>query len=319
MGKGSGNCLERGAIALMEAPATSAPIPHRPKNYNSAKLNFEYITDEAGIQEVKAALAHSDVHAIGLDIETTGSGNPWGGSIRLIQLAVEEPEPRQFVIDTWHCDASPTFSFLQDPQKEIVICNAAFEQKHFLYRYGVELSNIYDVMHAGMAIKKSLQPKAVKGQKTKRVQLGANFRLMMRRYPGKKIDKTQQTSGWNQEHLSNAQLRYAALDAAGLLDISRGIKEDVTKRGLETEVARANSEIVSKSYRTIEVHAGERQDQAERLIRAFNHSEGVEELDRFRSLMSRIPLPHTQLDRVNRAYAERWAKLSVASDLEAAA
>lgn len=152
MGKGGGDCSER--VALLLEPENGSPLraDERPIDYNSHRLNFEYLTEQRGVQECLRALQHPQVQVVALDIETTGSSRPWNGTIRLIQVAVEEPEPRQFLIDCWETEPDLIFPVLANQETEITTCNGVYEQDHLLYRYGVRIGNFYDVCVASRLI-----------------------------------------------------------------------------------------------------------------------------------------------------------------------
>lgn len=384
MGKGKQGCgrtayqvdptfIPDGGVGLLD------PSDARPIDYNSRELNYEYVQDQAGLAACVQALRHPDVTRVGLDIETTGTTRPWQGTIRTIQVAVEEPEPRQWVIDVWHVPPGELLDVLADPEVEIVTCNGKYEQLHIMYRYGVEITNIYDVcfvsrvigsakkdearsrLMARLAAVKARHQRSIKEAKeqiraakaalrkattdeeeqaasqaltdaeaalqdAKEAQLSAleeakvnapklrkmrhDYQALMRRYVNKKISKAQQTSEWDAEELSIHQLKYGALDAAGLLDIRRGIAADIAARGLEAEAHAANQGIPDKVRDQIEMYGDTRHDQVERMLRAFAHAQSFEELEEFRSLLGRITLYAPHRSKLADAYQERKRALS---------
>src|ERR1039458_5292768 len=101
---------------LKELDFTLNGIRDRPRDYNTGSLNYTYVTTPRELDKCKQALWN--MPRIGLDIETTGyspdeNGNmPVGnteadGCVRLIQIAIDEPTPRQWVIDCFRVDPTP--------------------------------------------------------------------------------------------------------------------------------------------------------------------------------------------------------------------
>jgi len=119
-----------------------------PLLWNSEELNISYVDTPEAMEECLQALKDPQVTRVGLDIETTGGLKPWHGTTRLIQIGVELPEPRQFLIDCWALDPSPVFPVLEDPQVEVVTHNGGYEQNHLYYRYGIVLTNQWDTCYA---------------------------------------------------------------------------------------------------------------------------------------------------------------------------
>ena len=144
MGKGAGGCTQE--IAGMGS--TLQVKEDLPLTWNSKELNITYVDSPEAMKECLEALHHPDVTRVGLDIETTGGLKPWHGTTRLIQIGVELPEPRQFLIDCWALDPSPVFPLLEDPQVEVVTHNGSYEQNHLYYRYGIVLANQWDTCYA---------------------------------------------------------------------------------------------------------------------------------------------------------------------------
>jgi hypothetical protein len=338
-----------------------------PQDWNSAELNISYIDNPASMAECVAALRHPDVSVVALDIETTGGLKPWYGSTRLIQLGVELPEPRQFLIDCWAIDPAPVFPVLEDPQVEILTCNGRYEQSWLHYRYGVVLTNLWDVSYASKVITKAKQDvtrarakeqikraeapykerlrmlrkdqrAAVKAENTVEVarldaeikqaeteqaqaaldikqavvkprKISNDFRRLMRRYVGKQISKTQQTSAWDDPELSDGQRRYAAMDVAGLLDIRRGLGRDVTERGLDSLVDEANRQVLELSLK--ELRNGDTcGHQFGQLARTMLHCRDVETLDRMFAMQGKMTLHYSFRAKVTEIYQQRRAQLT---------
>src|ERR1022692_2765576 len=75
--------------------------PNHAVDFNTKEPNFEYVTTPEQLQECLAGLEVAS--RVGFDIETTGF-SPQRGCIRLMQFAVEEPKPRQWVVDCFAVD-----------------------------------------------------------------------------------------------------------------------------------------------------------------------------------------------------------------------
>jgi hypothetical protein len=269
-----------------------------PKRHNSKQLNYSLVETPEAMDEMLAALSHPGVERIALDIETTGAFVPWDGSIRLIQIGIEEPEPRQFVIDVWKTDPTRLFPHLTNHTQEIVMCGGRYEQLHMLYRYGIEIDNVYDVTYASQAITKT------RGRKVR-----DNFKALMLRYTGKRISKEEQNSGWNQPELSLNQYRYAAMDVAGLLDIRRQIGLDVAQRGLDSAARSRFYSIISSAQKSVSTNGRSRHDQVIRMTRAIEYAATAEEAAHYRSFAPRLPITYAQEQELEAVYQARLLSL----------
>ena len=339
----------------------SAPEQDLAPNWNSEELDIIYVDDAEKMAECIKALRHPQVTRIGLDIETTGGLRPWHGTTRLIQVGVELPEPKQFLIDCWALDPAPLMPLMEDPQIEVVTCNGKYEQTHMHYRYGVILTNLYDVCYASRAITTQKNEPAREAQRTagkdaeapyrrqlrainknleaqpelaeelkaqivkvernmrsartrarnqvaKPRKIGNDFRRLMRRYVGRKISKTQQTSAWDSPQLSEAQCRYAAMDVAGLLDIRRAIGKDVQQRGLATEVDNANKEVLDRCLSELS-SADVAATEFTRMARAMTHCGSKEQLEKLYRARGTMTLHHSFRRRMDDLYWRRQLEL----------
>ncbi len=301
MGKLTGQACasERSPVAL-DGPGSDS----RPPDYNSAELNITYVTEpEQVATDVADALAHPDVTRVGLDIETTGGLKPWQGTIRTIQVAVEDPEPRQFVIDLWETDAHPALEAFENPEIEVVTFNGMYEQLHLLHHHGCRITNLYDVCYASREV-----GKARGGQRLKH-----SYRACMRRYLGRQISKTQQVSAWGAKALTLSQIRYGAMDVAGLLDLRRAVDADVRAYGVEDLVAEKNSLVLEKCENQLHSRFTDADRIArDRIIRGIRHSRTPAELEAIRNLQARMPLAHNDRQTVEAEYAARAHELRAA-------
>jgi ribonuclease D len=155
--------------------------------------------------------------------------------VRLIQIGVEDPEPRQWVIDCFAIDPTPVldqaWKTARRPyvkfDQETVIHYAWFEQEWLGYHYGVHLGKIFDTCAISRKVNSKLPPE----------EKLANAKLMTvaLSYLGVEMDKGPQSSDWSVEELSEEQILYAALDAAVLLDLVPPMKKRIVDLGLESE------------------------------------------------------------------------------------
>ena len=338
-----------------------------PRNWNSETLNISYVDDAASLADCVAALTDPQVTRVALDIETTGGLKPWYGSVRLIQVGVEMPEPRQFLIDCWAVDPGDIFPVLTDENTEIITCNGLYEQSWLEYRYGVHITNLWDVSYASKAITKVKQDLTRENAKQQRKRAEApyrqrlndlrkahrsaakaedadalqhltqqvaqaeadleaviaqakedapkprkisnDFRRLMRRYVGKKISKTQQTSQWGDPVLSDAQRRYAAMDVAGLLDIRRGLGREIHERKLHLQVADRNEEVLDRARR--ELRSGDDcAYQFAQLARCLLHARTADQLEQMFALQGQMTIHHRFRPKLREIRAQRHADLA---------
>ncbi|SES87702.1 DNA polymerase-1 [Methanococcoides vulcani] len=144
---------------------------------------------------------------LAIDTETTGL-NPLEAEIRLIQIAA--PETPVLVID---CFRLPEDS--RGPLKDLLaggvaktFHNAKFDLK-FLKHAGLPVNGkIFDTMLAERLLTAGLTNTP-----------GASLKALAKKYLGVDLSKEEQVSDWGQADLTTEQLRYAALDAAILLDL----------------------------------------------------------------------------------------------------
>lgn len=331
MGKGSGSCgrpslaLSSGSSTslLAEAPLKKLPswrsgvdvsslpedhpalldVQKYPVNYNSDNMQYSVIQTAEGIEELQQILASPAITRIGLDIETTGGLTAWDGSIRLIQIGIEEPEPREYLIDAWAVDPYPVLESMQKNQPEILTCNGKYEQQHLFYRYGVKLDNLYDVQAVFEAINKARYPKRKKKPQK-------NFKALMRRYVDKAISKKQQNSGWNQPNLSPEQLKYAAMDVAGLLDIRRQIGLDVALSQTESAVEGQKYSVCNSALKTLATSGKVHSVHADRLVRVISHARSQEEVLQARKYAVQLPISFLQMKEIDSLVSQKLAELA---------
>src|SRR6267142_99341 len=180
--------------------------------------NYQLIRTEAELRQAVESL--SAYQAIGLDTETTEL-DPYLGRLRLIQLAT--PRGVHIVDLDAFGDSSngnlrenealaPLRDLLSAPRPIKILHNAKFDAKFIKHTLGVDLGGIFDTLLASQLIGA--------GDIEERHGLEA----VASRYLNESVDKTERLSNWNFE-LSDAQLEYAARDAAVLVPLREKLIE----------------------------------------------------------------------------------------------
>lgn len=174
-----------------------------------AATEYQLITNPEELRRAVDQL--SQKHAIGLDTETTEL-DPYLGRLRLIQLAAPDAvyivDLNRFADgDLKHGEAlAPLRQLLTSPRPIKIAHNAKFDAKFLKYNLGVDLVGVFDTLLASQLVSA--------GDIEERHGLAA----ITERYLNETVDKSERLSNWEFE-LSEAQLEYAARDAAVLLPL----------------------------------------------------------------------------------------------------
>ncbi|MDX6447024.1 MAG: polymerase [Blastocatellia bacterium] len=196
-------------------------------------MNYQLITNAAELRRAVDVL--SQKHAIGLDTETTEL-DPYLGRLRLIQLAAPDAV---YIIDLNRFadgdvkageDLAPLRQLLTSPRPIKIAHNAKFDAKFLKYNLGVDLIGVFDTLLASQLVSA--------GDIEERHGLAA----ITERYLNENVDKTERLSNWEFE-LSEAQLEYAARDAAVLLPLRDKLIEKIRSLDL-IQVAQLEFECV---------------------------------------------------------------------------
>ncbi|MEK6283092.1 MAG: DNA polymerase [Acidobacteriota bacterium] len=191
--------------------------------------NYRVIKTEEELRKaVESLTAHQ---AIGLDTETTEL-DPYTGRLRLIQLAT--PQGVNIIdFDAFSngnrghlrntTSLAPLRELLAAPRPIKIAHNAKFDAKFIKHTLGTDLGGLFDTLLASQLIGA--------GDIEERHGLGT----VAERYLNEAVDKTERLSNWNFE-LSEAQLEYAARDAAILLPLRDKLRERLLAESLR-EVA----------------------------------------------------------------------------------
>lgn len=177
--------------------------------------NYQVIKTAEELRKVVELLATHQV--IGLDTETTEL-DPYYGRLRLIQLATpsgvhvididafRNGDPKQ------NSALASLRDLLAAPRPIKILHNAKFDAKFIKHTLGTDLGGIFDTLLASQLLGA--------GDIEERHGLEA----VASRYLSEAVDKTERLSNWNFE-LSEAQLEYAARDAAVLLPLREKLIE----------------------------------------------------------------------------------------------
>jgi DNA polymerase I-like protein with 3'-5' exonuclease and polymerase domains len=175
--------------------------------------SYALVTEASDLADVARAL--EGVEAVGVDVETTGL-SPRDGRIRLLQLATHD---KTFVVDVFEAkDLTPLREVLEGgPVK--VLHNAKFDWAFLKAEHGISPSPIFDTMLAAQLLGGGNQ--------------GPSYALeaVAERHAGIEVDKSARGEDWSGE-LSEAQVEYAARDAAVLLPLYERLVEELEEEKL---------------------------------------------------------------------------------------
>jgi ATP-dependent Lhr-like helicase len=190
-----GGRLERGPLRPAVPDEPVVPGPERP--FPALPVGVVWVSTAEGLAD--AARVWADLPAIGFDVETTL------GTRTLCLLQVSDGD-RTWIVDPFEVDRlEPLADVLAAERPEKVIHNAAFERS-VLAKHGIEINGVYDTL-----VESRLRDPRADG--------GHSLRAVCARELGMELDKAEQTSDWARRPLSDAQVRYASLDARVLLGL----------------------------------------------------------------------------------------------------
>lgn len=175
-------------------------------------------------EQLREAISQLEKNAvIGLDTETTEL-DPYNARLRLIQLAAPDGvriiDLDAFTGDLKNNEAlAPLRLLLAAPRPIKIAHNAKFDAKFIKHKLGVDLGGLFDTLLASQLVSA--------GDIEERHGLNA----VSSRYLNQSVDKAEQLSNWEFE-LSEAQLEYAARDAAILLPLRERLVEALKTNGL---------------------------------------------------------------------------------------
>src|SRR5436309_1518224 len=186
-------------------------------------MNTHYQLVTNGEELRRAVDDLSTKHAIGLDTETTDL-DPYTARLRLIQLATPDHvyivDLNRFTGDLKQGEAlAPLRKLFTSPRPIKIAHNAKFDAKFIKYNLGVDLVGLFDTLLASQLVSA--------GDIEERHGLEA----IAGRYLNEAVDKSERLSNWEFE-LSEAQLQYAARDAAVLIPLREKLIDRIKSLGL---------------------------------------------------------------------------------------
>src|SRR5947209_5004497 len=183
---------------------------------------YKLITNAEDLRRATGELFNKQ--AIGLDTETTEL-DPYLGRLRLVELASAD---NVYIVDL---NAFPDGDFSKsealEPLRQLLAAprpikiahNAKFDAKFIKHNFGVDLGGLFDTLLASQIVSA--------GDIEERHGLNA----IAARYLNEEVDKTERLSNWEFE-LSEAQLEYAARDAAVLIPLRETLIDRIKSLGL---------------------------------------------------------------------------------------
>jgi DNA polymerase I-like protein with 3'-5' exonuclease and polymerase domains len=180
--------------------------------------SYQLIKTEEQLRKAVELLATHQV--VGLDTETTEL-DPYVGRLRLIQLATSSSV---YIIDLDAFSAggngnlrntpvlAPLRELLSAHRPVKIAHNAKFDAKFIKHTLGADLGGLFDTLLASQLIGAG------------DIEERHGLETVASRYLSEAVDKTERLSNWNFE-LSEAQLEYAARDAAVLLPLREKLFE----------------------------------------------------------------------------------------------
>jgi DNA polymerase I-like protein with 3'-5' exonuclease and polymerase domains len=183
---------------------------------------YELIADAEQLHRAVEQLSNRQV--IGLDTETTDL-DPYLSRLRLIQLSTPEAV---FIIDVDKFAAydlkrgeefAPLRRLISSPRPIKIAHNSKFDAKFLKHNLGVDIGGLFDTLLASQLVSA--------GDIEERHGLEA----IAGRYLNEAVDKSERLSNWEFE-LSEAQLQYAARDAAVLIPLREKLVEKIKANDL---------------------------------------------------------------------------------------
>ena len=185
-------------------------------------MNYQVIKNADELRKAIETLATQP--AVGLDTETTEL-DPFTARLRLLQLATTD---RVFIVDFDHFAngdsakseaLAPLRRLLAAPRPIKIAHNAKFDAKFIKHNLGVDLGGLFDTLLASQLVGAG------------DIEERHGLETVASRYLNEAVDKSERLSNWNFE-LSEAQLEYAARDAAILLPLREKLIERLKSESL---------------------------------------------------------------------------------------
>ena len=187
-------------------------------------MNTPYQLVKTGDELRRAVDDLSTRQAIGLDTETTDL-DPYTARLRLIQLATSECV---YIVDLNHFadgdlgkgqTLAPLRRLFSSPRPIKIAHNAKFDAKFIKHNLGVDIVGLFDTLLASQLVSAG------------DIEERHGLQAIAGRYLNEAVDKSERLSNWEFE-LSEAQLQYAARDAAVLIPLREKLIDRIKSLGL---------------------------------------------------------------------------------------
>lgn len=187
-------------------------------------MTTKYRVIKTADELLQASESLSHEPAIGLDTETTDL-DPYTSRLRLLQLA-GAGEVSIVDLDAFSNGnlkkneaLAPLRKLLEAPRPIKIAHNAKFDAKFIKHNLGIDLGGLFDTLLASQIVSAG------------DIEERHGLDTVAERYLNESVDKTERLSNWNFE-LSEAQLEYAARDAAVLLPLREKLIERLKAESL---------------------------------------------------------------------------------------
>jgi DNA polymerase I-like protein with 3'-5' exonuclease and polymerase domains len=194
-------------------------------------MNYQIIKTSDELRKAIEILATQPV--VGLDTETTEL-DPYTSRLRLIQLATPD---RVYIVDFDHFAngnaneaLAPLRRLLEAPRPIKIAHNSKFDAKFIKHNLGADLGGLFDTLLASQLVGAG------------DIEERHGLETVASRYLNEAVDKSERLSNWTFE-LSEAQLEYAARDAAVLLPLREKLIDRLKSESL-VKVAQLEFECV---------------------------------------------------------------------------
>ena len=286
MGRGRGLQTAAKATSRARRSSTKASGKRDYDQFRREKLYINYLQSDA---EVKAAVAHIESlspNLLALDFETVtrnGSFNPLSGSLRLIQVGLDEPgiKPQQILIDCYSADPRPLVPLLRSSHVEKQIHNMSFEQKWSMVHLGTPIGNVYDTKIAWHEIQKQLKkmtPEEIQLVLPSWESHDNKLGTLIKNYMNMEIPKAHGASDWGRRELSAEQIIYAAMDVATLPELVAKTKEIAEALGISDQIDRATAATKTTNAKTVSRWRPDESDESPRVLAAIERAQSPGEL-----------------------------------------
>jgi hypothetical protein len=316
MGRGGNKILQK-SIQAHSSRGKEAVSNYQ--KFKKDKLNIIYLTTDQQVKEVAKLIRQINPQLMSLDLETASQSAGFGpakgsfsGTIRTIQLGLDEPErgikPMQILIDCHKASPRPFVPFLRSRGIEKQIHFLDYEQSWSLTQLGTSIGQIYDTRLAYYVIQRKL--KKMSDQEIQAVfpeYRPHSNRLddLTKNLMGIELPKTNQASDWGKQQLSPDQLIYAAMDVAILPELTRKVKENASKLGLEKEIDLEIEKRKQQILNQVENAKQKNNDDSKRVIRALGRCRTKAELQRCLEVSKQMTILAENQSEVINIYKEK--------------